>query len=229
MTTLAKIDANRKNGKLSTGPKTAKGKAAAKMNAVTHGLRSLSPVLPDERPKDWNDHRAGIVAALAPVGTLETELVERVALLMWRLRRVVRYETAVTAAGIDERGRPRPGRERTRRTPLAERPSPPGVSAADLRHGPQGTRRGARHGEPGSRRSGTRLRRLPDSARRATDRRRRRVRPVAGNRASTARTGRTNARTSRTMSSWPRLAYPRSGARTPTGGTGGRSASSGPG
>ena len=60
MATLAQIEANCKNGKLSTGPKTAKGKAAAKMNAVSHGLRSLSPVLPDERPKDWNDHeRAG--------------------------------------------------------------------------------------------------------------------------------------------------------------------------
>jgi hypothetical protein len=101
MTTLTQIDANRKNGKLSTGPKTARGKGTAKMNAVSHGLRSLSPVLPDERPKDWNDHRKGIVVALAPVGTLEAELAERVALLMWRLRRVVRYETAVTCAGID--------------------------------------------------------------------------------------------------------------------------------
>ncbi|MCI0705201.1 MAG: hypothetical protein L0241_29425 [Planctomycetia bacterium] len=101
MTTLAKLEANRTNGKLSNGPTTPNGKAVAKMNAVTHGLRSLSPVLPDERPKDWNDHRKGIVAALAPVGTLEAELAERVALLTWRLRRVVRYETAVTSAGID--------------------------------------------------------------------------------------------------------------------------------
>ena len=101
MTTLAKLETNRTNGKLSTGPKTDNGKKAAKMNAVTHGLRSLSPVLPDERPKDWNDHRKGIVAALAPVGTLEAELVERVALLTWRLRRVVRYETAATIAEIE--------------------------------------------------------------------------------------------------------------------------------
>jgi hypothetical protein len=100
-TTLAKIKANQKNGKLSNGPKTARGKASAKMNAVSHGLRSLSPVLPGERPKDWNDRRAGVVATLAPVGTLETELAERVALLLWRLRRVVRYETEVTSAAID--------------------------------------------------------------------------------------------------------------------------------
>src|SRR5262245_21378715 len=102
MTTRAQIDANRNNGKLSTGPKTVRGKGRAKMNAVAHGLRSLAPVLPDECPKEWEAYRAGIVAALAPVGTLETELVERVAVLTWRLRRVVRFETAVTAAGIDE-------------------------------------------------------------------------------------------------------------------------------
>src|SRR5215207_6617403 len=101
MTTRAKIEANCNNGKLSTGPKTANGKAVAKMNAVTHGLRSLSPVLPGEQSEDWNDHRDGIVAALAPVGTLEAELAERVALLMWRLRRVVVYETEVTGTGID--------------------------------------------------------------------------------------------------------------------------------
>jgi hypothetical protein len=102
MSTLAKVEASRTNGKLSKGPKTANGKAVAKLNAVSHGLRSLSPVLPGERPKEWADHRAGIIAALAPVGTLEAELAERVALLLWRLRRVVRYETAVTTARIDQ-------------------------------------------------------------------------------------------------------------------------------
>jgi hypothetical protein len=101
MTTRAQIDANRKNGRRSTGPRTVRGRATSKMNAVTHGLRSLVPVLPGERAKDWTDHRAGIVAALVPVGALESELAERVALLTWRLRRVVRYESAVTSAGID--------------------------------------------------------------------------------------------------------------------------------
>ena len=52
MTTLTKTQASRKNGRRSKGPKTAKGKAVAKMNAVSHGLRSLSPVLSDECPED---------------------------------------------------------------------------------------------------------------------------------------------------------------------------------
>jgi hypothetical protein len=102
MTTLAKVETGTKPAKRATGPKTAKGKAVSKLNAVSHGLRSLSPVLPDECPDDWTAHRAGTVAALAPVGTLETELAERVALLTWRLRRVVRYETTVTTADMED-------------------------------------------------------------------------------------------------------------------------------
>ena len=102
MTTLAKVESNRTNAKRSTGPKSVRGKAVAKLNAVSHGLRSLSPVLPGERPKDWNGHRAGMIAAIAPVGTLEAALAERVALLSWRLRRVVAYETTVCRSEIDK-------------------------------------------------------------------------------------------------------------------------------
>jgi hypothetical protein len=101
MSALVKPEAPRAKRTPATGPKTARGKSVAKLNAVTHGLRSLSPVLPDECPEDWTTHRTGTVAALAPVGTLETELAERVALLTWRLRRVVRYETAVTTADME--------------------------------------------------------------------------------------------------------------------------------
>jgi hypothetical protein len=101
MTTLAKIEANRTNGKLSGGPKSARGKEVVKLNAVSHGLRSLSPVLPGERPADWTRHRDGVLAALNPVGALEAELAERAALLMWRLRRIVRFETAVTSSAIE--------------------------------------------------------------------------------------------------------------------------------
>lgn len=101
MVTQAKRDASRRNGRLSGGPKSADGKAVARLNAIAHGLRALSPVIPGERAKDWNDHRAGIISALMPTGTLETELAERVALLTWRLRRVAVYETALVESGID--------------------------------------------------------------------------------------------------------------------------------
>jgi hypothetical protein len=100
MSTPAQIEANRHNAARSTGPRTAGGKARSSRNALRHGLRSELPVLPGEDSTDWEEHRAGILRSLAPAGPLETELAGRVALSLWRLRRVAAYETAVTALGV---------------------------------------------------------------------------------------------------------------------------------
>src|SRR5689334_22124379 len=101
MTSLVKIEANRQNALKSNGPRTEEGKAVAKHNAVSHGLRSPSPVVPGEDPADWAAYRGGVAAALAPAGTLEEELADRVASLSWQLRRVTAYETGVTAAACE--------------------------------------------------------------------------------------------------------------------------------
>jgi hypothetical protein len=87
---------------MSKGPKTPAGKAASSKNARRHGLSALVPVLPGEEPEEWQQHRSSIVASLAPVGGLEQELAERVALALWRLRRAAIYETVTTAIGVEE-------------------------------------------------------------------------------------------------------------------------------
>ena len=97
-----RTETNRQNARHSTGPKTTEGKANSAQNALRHGLRSDLPVLPGESPEDWEAHRAGVVRSLAPAGALESELACRVALCLWRLRRVAAYETGVTAAGLEE-------------------------------------------------------------------------------------------------------------------------------
>jgi len=80
------------------GPKTEEGKAIVRLNAVQHGVLSTTPVIPDlEREEDWDAHRAGMVASLAPQGYLEATLAERIALLLWRLQRVARYESDAIA------------------------------------------------------------------------------------------------------------------------------------
>jgi hypothetical protein len=62
-------------------------------NAVKHGLRSVSPVVEGlEREPDWRRHLEGLVASLVPAGDLEAALAERIALLLWRLRRVTLFE-----------------------------------------------------------------------------------------------------------------------------------------
>lgn len=78
----------RENATKSTGPRTLAGKARSSRNATRHGLTSRAVVLPTvESADDWAAHRDAIVASLTPMGALEAELAERVAVLTWRLRR----------------------------------------------------------------------------------------------------------------------------------------------
>ena len=88
------------------GPRTTSGKAITRRNALRHGVLSTLPVVPGlERPEDWQAHYAGILASLAPEGHMETVLAERVALQLWRLHHVARYEalSLVTAQEAAER------------------------------------------------------------------------------------------------------------------------------
>jgi hypothetical protein len=76
------------------GPATQEGKEVVKWNATRHGIRSPAPVVPGiERTEDREEHRDGILESLQPEGHLELVLAERAALLSWRLRRVIRFET----------------------------------------------------------------------------------------------------------------------------------------
>jgi hypothetical protein len=104
MTITLQTAANLRNATKSSGPKTAVGKARSAQNALRHGLRSELPVLPGERARDWEEHQAGIFRSLAPLGALEEALAQRVALCLWRQRRVILYEVGVTAAGLAEVG-----------------------------------------------------------------------------------------------------------------------------
>jgi hypothetical protein len=102
MTTTAQIESNRRNAQRSTGPRSGAGKARASKNALTHGLRSNLPVIPGESPDEWEAHLAGILAVLAPANLLEKELASRVALCLWRLRRIASYEVCSASIRMQE-------------------------------------------------------------------------------------------------------------------------------
>jgi hypothetical protein len=86
------------SSKSKVGPATQEGKEVVKWNATRHGIRSPAPVVPGvEKPEDWEEYRDGMLEDLAPLGSLELALAERVALLSWRLHRVTRYETEAIA------------------------------------------------------------------------------------------------------------------------------------
>jgi len=88
MTSKKQIEANRRNAKKSTGPKTEEGKAKSSMNALKHGLTSQRVWLNEEEKKDFHSFRLGLIDELEPWGSLETQFVCRIAAQMWRLARV---------------------------------------------------------------------------------------------------------------------------------------------
>jgi hypothetical protein len=85
-----------------TGPRTDAGKARSSQNAVKHGLCSQRAVIPGEDPAEWDAFREEIVGSMTPSGLLERDLAERVALQMWRQRRVARYEAELVGAAYAE-------------------------------------------------------------------------------------------------------------------------------
>lgn len=95
MTSEAQIRANRLNAVKSTGPKTARGKAMMRDNAVKHGMTAKHVVLFDEVKEEFETFYAGLTQDFAPEGTAECALVERIAMLAWRLRRTSRAEAAM--------------------------------------------------------------------------------------------------------------------------------------
>src|SRR3954466_9597299 len=84
----ARLAANRANAAKSTGPRTPEGKARASMNAVTHGLTADEIVLPGEDEEEWAALCEQFDADLRARGATERELVTRVCILSWRLRRI---------------------------------------------------------------------------------------------------------------------------------------------
>jgi len=86
--------ANQKNSLRSTGPRTPAGKAVVARNALRHGILSARFLLDGEDEADLQCLFDGLCESLQPLGALEVSLVEKVALNLWRHRRLVRAEGA---------------------------------------------------------------------------------------------------------------------------------------
>lgn len=95
MATERQIAANRANALRSTGPKTDSGKARSSFNALTHGLTARAVVVDGEDPAAFDDLLQKLAEKFNPVGPIEEDLVGRIAMLMWRLRRVPVLEAAL--------------------------------------------------------------------------------------------------------------------------------------
>ena len=92
MASAKQLAANRLNAKRSTGPKGEAGKSRSSKNALKHGLTAREIVIRDEDPDQFDALRAGLEADFKPSTTIERELIDRLAGLLWRLRRSVVLE-----------------------------------------------------------------------------------------------------------------------------------------
>lgn len=95
MTTPARIAANRRNAKKSTGPQTDDGKAAASRNALKHGLTAKDVVCAEESSRDYAAFAASLHADFAPADSVEEQLVDRIAICTWRLQRMACAEASM--------------------------------------------------------------------------------------------------------------------------------------
>jgi hypothetical protein len=103
MATKAQVNANRRNSKKSTGPRTDEGKEAVSQNAFKHGLFVKKAVVMDESQDEYDQHREGLLAELRPVGEMETILAARVVNLSWRLIRAERMQNqSIDYLGVEE-------------------------------------------------------------------------------------------------------------------------------
>ena len=98
--------ANVNNAQFSTGPVTPEGKAVVARNALKHGIfaKDLVIAVGDGREDviEYYELLTELIKDLAPVGRMETLLVEKIAVNYWRLRRLVRYETGEIRGRLDD-------------------------------------------------------------------------------------------------------------------------------
>ena len=95
MRTPAQIEASRRNGAKSNGPKTAEGRARSSQNAIKYGLTSNKIVILDgECEEAWEEFQTHFIAKFQPRDFVEERLVIQMAVNQWRLERVWSLQTA---------------------------------------------------------------------------------------------------------------------------------------
>jgi len=94
-----RLAANRANSLLSTGPRTEDGKRKSSLNAVKTGLTGVTVLLSSDDAIEYQRHIAGYQNEFQPAGLEESELVQSLADISWRLRRIPALEMAIYARG----------------------------------------------------------------------------------------------------------------------------------
>ncbi len=99
--TIVALNSSKGSMRRATGPRTGLGKQKASLNATKHGIFSRVSVLRGESRAEYESLLKGLWESLQPVGKLEEILVEKLATILWRHRRLVMAEAAEIRKGTE--------------------------------------------------------------------------------------------------------------------------------
>ena len=99
-TSEARIQANRRNAALSTGPKTEEGKARSRVNALKHGMTGAGIVLPEADAAEVARRAVAFARELNASDEVGRTLARRAALSSVRMERGADQETAALAERV---------------------------------------------------------------------------------------------------------------------------------
>jgi hypothetical protein len=102
-TSQRKVEANRRNAQLSTGPTSAEGKKTGSRNASKHGLLVKDVVITNrgnkEDPAEFDALLAEMCDFYSPLGVAEDLLVREITISYWRTARALRCERGYVTLG----------------------------------------------------------------------------------------------------------------------------------
>jgi hypothetical protein len=99
MATEKQIEANRRNAQLSTGPRTPEGKAKSALNGFKSPYIGLTAIMTDDDRIAQRDFVDAYIQDLDPLGPVERQLANTLALDNWRLNRIKAAEENIFAWG----------------------------------------------------------------------------------------------------------------------------------
>src|ERR1700761_7000876 len=84
------------------GPKTPEGKRRSSLNATKHNIFGKIIIAPGGELETYRSHSKLFFAEYQPVGAIESDLVQRIADLRYRLKRCVPIEQSIFAVGFED-------------------------------------------------------------------------------------------------------------------------------
>jgi hypothetical protein len=101
----AKVEANQKNSRSSTGPKTARGKKNSSRNAIKHGLLTKELLITTGAGKENKAELDALIAGMRddrkPKGMAEELYVQEIIISYWRSTRALRSERGAVTLGSE--------------------------------------------------------------------------------------------------------------------------------